>query len=98
MTFYSLADPVKYEGPDSRNPLAFRFYDAKRKILGNNEHIVVDLENGHIEPWQRASPARALEGRRERQRRISRCIVRRYNSRREIGISSGTPKLRLGSL
>jgi len=32
--FYSLKDPIKYEGPDSRNPLAFRWYDAKRKVLG----------------------------------------------------------------
>jgi xylose isomerase len=33
-TFYSLKDPIKYEGPESRNPLAFRWYDAKRKVLG----------------------------------------------------------------
>src|SRR5262245_33065288 len=32
--FYSLKDPIKYEGPESRNPLAFRWYDAKRKVLG----------------------------------------------------------------
>ena len=33
-SFYSLKDPIKYEGPESRNPLAFRWYDAKRKVLG----------------------------------------------------------------
>ena len=32
--FYSLQSPIKYEGPESRNPLAFRWYDAKRKVLG----------------------------------------------------------------
>ena len=32
--FYSIKDPIKYEGPDSRNPLAFRWYDAKRTVLG----------------------------------------------------------------
>jgi xylose isomerase len=32
--FYSLKDPIKYEGPDSRNPLSFRWYDPKRKVLG----------------------------------------------------------------
>jgi lipoprotein-releasing system permease protein len=26
--------------------------DLKRKILGNNAHIVVDRENGHIEDWR----------------------------------------------
>jgi xylose isomerase len=33
-SFYSLKNPIKYEGPDSRNPLAFRWYDPKRKVLG----------------------------------------------------------------
>ena len=33
--------------------------DLKRKILGNNAHIVVDREHGHIEAWQPA--LRAVE-------------------------------------
>lgn len=33
-SFYSLKNPIKYEGPESRNPLAFRWYDPKRKVLG----------------------------------------------------------------
>ncbi len=32
--FYSLKTPIKYEGPESRNPLSFRWYDPKRKVLG----------------------------------------------------------------
>jgi xylose isomerase len=27
-------DPIRYEGPDSDNPLAFRFYDAEREVFG----------------------------------------------------------------
>ena len=29
--------------------------DLKRKILGNNAHIVVDREHGHIEGWRAAA-------------------------------------------
>ena len=25
---------IKYEGPESRNPLAFKFYDADKVVLG----------------------------------------------------------------
>jgi xylose isomerase len=32
--FPDVPKPVRYEGPDSRNPLAFKFYDAKRKVAG----------------------------------------------------------------
>ena len=27
-------DTVRYEGPSSKNPFAFRYYDADRVILG----------------------------------------------------------------
>ncbi|MEQ7874512.1 xylose isomerase [Sphingomonas sp. ASV193] len=27
-------DPIRYEGPDSDNPLAYRFYDPEREVLG----------------------------------------------------------------
>jgi xylose isomerase len=32
--YFADIPPVAYEGPDSRNPLAFRHYDAKRMVLG----------------------------------------------------------------
>ena len=34
MSVYSNVDPIRFEGPDSRNPLVFRWYDAKRVVLG----------------------------------------------------------------
>ena len=27
-------DKIKYEGPDSKNPLAFRWYDENRVVMG----------------------------------------------------------------
>lgn len=40
-TVFSSIDPIRYEGPDSRNPLAFRWYDARRVVLGKTlaEHL-----------------------------------------------------------
>ena len=32
--FYSIETPVKYEGPASQNPLAYRWYDAEKKVGG----------------------------------------------------------------
>ena len=31
---FETVGPVTYEGPDSDNPLAFRFYDKDRVVLG----------------------------------------------------------------
>ena len=30
--FFAGVSPIKYEGPDSKNPLAYRHYDSKRKV------------------------------------------------------------------
>ncbi len=32
--FFALDNPIAYEGPDSTNPLAFRWYDKDRVVLG----------------------------------------------------------------
>jgi xylose isomerase len=32
--FFPAIDRIRYEGPDSDNPLAFRWYDAERDVLG----------------------------------------------------------------
>ena len=39
--FFKKIPTVRYEGKDSRNPFAFRFYDAERMILGKkmSEHL-----------------------------------------------------------
>ena len=41
MEFFKFIDKVKYEGKDSKNPMAFRYYDKDRVILGKkmSEHL-----------------------------------------------------------
>ena len=34
MTFFGEVEPVRFEGPDSDNPLAYRVYDPDRTVLG----------------------------------------------------------------
>ena len=40
--------PIKFEGKDSKNPLAFKYYQADRKILGKNleDHLVWQYVTG----------------------------------------------------
>lgn len=39
--YFPKVKPIKYEGPDSKNPLAFKHYNAKQKIMGKTmeEHF-----------------------------------------------------------
>ena len=30
--FPDVSDPIPFEGPDSKNPLAFRYYDEERVV------------------------------------------------------------------
>ena len=41
MSTYFDCDPIRYEGPDSRNPLAFKHYDPEAEIAGKTmkEHL-----------------------------------------------------------
>ena len=41
MTYFDFTGKVTYEGPDSKNPFAFKFYDPDRVILGKkmSEHL-----------------------------------------------------------
>ena len=41
MSFFPSVEKIQYEGPDSTNPLAFRYYDANRDVLGKTmaEHL-----------------------------------------------------------
>src|SRR4029079_7905394 len=40
-SYFPQIKPVKFEGPKSRNPLAFKHYNAKEKVLGKTmaEHL-----------------------------------------------------------
>ena len=32
--YFSEIEPVRYAGPETNDPLAYRYYDAKRVVLG----------------------------------------------------------------
>jgi xylose isomerase len=57
-TVYSHIAPVRYEGPDSRNPLAFRWYDAQRVVLGKTlaEHLRPAVCYWHTFCWGGQDP------------------------------------------
>jgi xylose isomerase len=40
-TFFPTIKKIKYEGPDSKNPLAFKHYKANQKVMGKTmaEHL-----------------------------------------------------------
>jgi xylose isomerase len=40
-TLFSPFETVKFEGPESDNPLAYRYYDADKVVLGKplKEHL-----------------------------------------------------------
>ena len=40
-SYFSEIEPVRYGGPDTNNPLAYRWYDPKRVVLGKTmeEHL-----------------------------------------------------------
>ena len=56
--FFSLPDPVKFEGPDATSALAFRHYDAKKKIGGKSlaEHLRFAVCYWHSFTWTGSDP------------------------------------------
>ncbi|QIK78188.1 xylose isomerase [Sphingomonas piscis] len=46
-------EPIKYEGPDSDNMLAYRYYDPKRQVLGKSmeEHLRLAVCYWHSFAW-----------------------------------------------
>ena len=51
--FESVTSPIRYEGPDSDNPLAFRWYDADRVIAGKRmeDHLRFAVCYWHSFNW-----------------------------------------------
>ncbi|MDE2383401.1 MAG: xylose isomerase [Alphaproteobacteria bacterium] len=58
MNFYSLKDTVKYEGPDSKNPLAFKWYNPSQKVLGKamRDHFRFAVCYWHTLCWPGGDP------------------------------------------
>ncbi|MFN3945834.1 MAG: xylose isomerase [Allosphingosinicella sp.] len=46
-------DPIRYEGPDSPNPLVYRYYDADRQVLGKSmkDHLRLAVAYWHSFAW-----------------------------------------------
>ena len=53
MSFFESIDPIAYEGPESTNPLAFRWYDADRVVAGKTmrDHLRVGVCYWHSFNW-----------------------------------------------
>jgi xylose isomerase len=56
--FFSIAEPIRYEGPESRNSLAFRHYDASRKVMGKKlaQHLRFAVCYWHSFCWPGTDP------------------------------------------
>ena len=57
-SFFPLREPVRYEGLKSRKALAFRWYDAKRKVKGKTlaEHLRFSVAYWHSFVWPGTDP------------------------------------------
>ncbi len=56
--FFGDQKPIRYEGPESKNPLAFRWYDPSRKVLGKTmeEHFRFAVCYWHSFTWPGGDP------------------------------------------
>ena len=51
--FFASTPPIRYEGPQSDNPLAFKYYDADREVLGKRmeDHLRAAVCYWHSFAW-----------------------------------------------
>lgn len=56
--FFDRKNPVLYEGTESRDPLAFRFYDKDRKVMGKRmeDHLRFSVAYWHSFTWPGGDP------------------------------------------
>ena len=56
--FFGDRQPIRYEGPESKNPLAFRFYDPDRTVLGKRmeDHLRFAVCYWHSFTWPGNDP------------------------------------------
>jgi len=56
--FYSITDPIKYEGPESKNALAYRWFNPKQKVMGKTmaEHLRFAVCYWHTLCWPGTDP------------------------------------------
>jgi xylose isomerase len=56
--FYSIAEPIKYQGPDAKSALAYRWYNPDQKVLGKTmrEHFRFAVCYWHTLCWPGLDP------------------------------------------
>ena len=56
--FFGDIGPIRYEGPDSANPLAYRFYDPDEVVLGRRleDHLRFAVAYWHSFAWEGGDP------------------------------------------
>ena len=56
--FFGDISPIKFEGPESSNPLAYRYYDPKRMVMGKTmeEHLRFAVCYWHTFCWDGVDP------------------------------------------
>jgi xylose isomerase len=56
--FFPISDPIPFEGKDSKNPLAFKWYDPDAKVLGKRmeDHLRFAVCYWHSFCWQGNDP------------------------------------------
>ena len=56
--FFGDIKPVRYEGPDSTNPLAYRFYDKDEVVAGKRleDHLRFSIAYWHSFAWPGGDP------------------------------------------
>jgi xylose isomerase len=56
--FFKRQEPIRYEGPDSSDPLAFRWYDPERLVLGKRmeDHLRFSVCYWHSFNWPGTDP------------------------------------------
>ena len=56
--FFAGIEPIRYEGPDSINPLAFRFYDKDEVVAGKRmeDHLRFAVAYWHSFAWEGGDP------------------------------------------
>ena len=56
--FYSIKDPIKYEGPNSRSELAFRWYNPDQMVMGKTmrEQMRFAVAYWHTLCWPGSDP------------------------------------------
>ena len=58
MKFYSVTEPVRYEGPEAKSALAYRWYNPKQKVLGKTmaQHLRFAVCYWHSLGWPGPDP------------------------------------------